>query len=171
MTMTRRSYFFLQLCTGHLAVGVAIALFSLLFSGYAGAAVYQCKGKGGVKVLTDRPEGLRGCVQIQTLAPSPPRPTSPTPETPTSPTPETPTPSLDLNQQPTVMFPNPIAPPLSLRETMRDPIAPKPDAEAPAAPTASETQRCAPGINPLNPLAGGNCPPAAAEPPVEPVKP
>ena len=46
-------------------------LFSLLFSDYARAAVYQCKGKGGVTVLTDRPDGLQDCVQIHTLAPSP----------------------------------------------------------------------------------------------------
>ena len=164
MAIARTPSVFLHLCTGRPAIGVAgVVLFSLLCSDYAAAAVYQCKGKSGVTVLTDRPEGLQGCVQIQTLAPSPPRPTSPTPEIPT--------PSLDLNQQPTVMFPNPIAPPLSPRETMRDSIAPKPDAEAPAAPTASEAQWCAPGINPLNPLAGGNCPPASAEPSVEPVKP
>ena len=163
MTMTRKSYFFLQLCTGHLAVGVAIALFSLLFSGYAGAAVYQCKGKGGVKVLTDRPEGLRGCVQIQTLAPSPSRSTSPTPEIRA--------PSSDSDQRPPVILPDPTAPPLPPRGAFRDPVHPKADKEKPPVPTASDAQRCSPRINPLNPLTGGNCPPPTAETPVEPQNP
>src|SRR5690348_12062828 len=35
------------------------------------AAVYECKGSNGSKVLTDRPKGLQGCVLIETLAPSP----------------------------------------------------------------------------------------------------
>ena len=65
------AFFFLRRSTVHLAVGMTVALFSLLFLDHAGAAVYECKGKNGVKVLTDRPKGLRGCVQIQTLAPSP----------------------------------------------------------------------------------------------------
>lgn len=164
MTTLRKPSFFLQLCTGRLAVGMAVAvLFSILFSDYAGAAVYQCKGKGGVKVLTDRPDGLRGCVQIQTLAPSPSHSTSPTPEIRT--------PSLEPDQRPPVIFPDPTAPPLPPRGILRDPVPPKADTEKPPAPAASDAQRCAPRLNPLNPLTGGNCPPTAAEPPVEPKKP
>ncbi len=164
MAIARTPSFFLQLCTGRPAIGMAAAvLFSLLCSDYAGAAVYQCKGKNGVKVLTDRPEGLRDCVQIQTLAPSPSHSTSPAPEIRT--------PSLEPDQDPPVIPPSPTAPSFPPPETFKDPVPSKADMDKPPAPTATDAQPCSSRINPLNPLTGGNCPPTAAEPPVEPTNP
>jgi hypothetical protein len=163
MAIARTPSVFLQLCTGRPAIGVAgVVLFSLLCSNNAGAAVYQCKGNGGVTVLTDRPAGLRDCVQIQTIAPSPSHSTSPTPEI------RTPS---DPDQRPPVILPDPTAPPVPPRETFREPVPPQADMEKPPVPTAADTQHCSQTINPLNPLAGGNCPPAAAEPPVDPKTP
>ncbi|MET0515875.1 MAG: hypothetical protein ABW047_11190 [Nitrospiraceae bacterium] len=120
--------------------------------------MYQCQGNGGVKVLTDRPEGLRGCVQVQTLAPSPSHSTSPTPKIRT--------PSSDQDQHPPVILSDPIAP-LPPIEAFRESDAPKSDTEKPPIPRASDAQRCSPSLNPLNPLSGGNCPPPAVEPPVD----
>ena len=162
MTILRKPFFFLRRSTVHLAVGMTVALFSLLFLDHAGAAVYECKGKNGVKVLTDRPKGLRGCVQIQTLAPSPPHSTSPDSEI------RAPS---DPDQRPPVILPDPTAPPLPPRGAFRDPVQPKADKEKPPVPTASDARHCSPRINPLNPLTGGNCPPPTAEPPIEPQNP
>jgi uncharacterized protein DUF4124 len=163
MTILRKPSFSFQRRIRRLAVGMTVALGSLLFHDHAEAAVYQCKGKDGVMVLTDRPEGLRGCVQIHTLAPSPSH--SP------SPTPEIRAPSLDPDQRPPVILPAPTAPPLPPRGTFSYTVPPKADTEKPPVPTVSDAQRCSPSLNPLNPLTGGSCPPTAAEPPVEPNKP
>lgn len=163
MTILRKLSFFLRRSIGCLAVGMTVALFSLLFLDHGGAAVYECKGKNGVKVLTDRPKELRGCVQIQTLAPSPSHSTSPEPEIRA--------PSLDPDQRPPVILPDPTTPPLPPRGAFRDPLPPKADKEKPPVPTAPDARRCSPRLNPLNPLTGDNCPPPAVEPSVEPENP
>lgn len=162
MTILRKPSFFLkQPRTCRLAASGMIAVLFTLFCTFADAAVFQCKGENGVKVLTDRPEGLRDCTQVHTLAPSPSQPAASAPEIR----------SPDLNQQPTVIFPSPIAPPTPPHGTFKDPIPPKSEVEKPVAPTASDTPRCASRINPLNPLTGGNCPPDAVDPSIAPNKP
>ena len=118
----------------------------------AEAKVYQCEGAGGTTILTNQPNGKKGCRAVSTQSASPPGGYVP----PADPVPEVP---LDL--------PPPAMPPGALPMTPRQPILNQPsmpaasnDSSAPAAP---EAQRCSPRVNPLNPFAGLNCSPAVDE--------
>lgn len=127
---------------------VAIVLFSL--AGWwlvdsAAAAVYECKGDNGSIVLTDRPKGLRGCVLIETLAPSPSSKSVHASESQVLP-------QLQ-DDQALSAIPIPQIPQLPPRPA---------SIESPAS-SQHEPRPCPSGINPLNPLDRGHCSSAAPQ--------
>jgi hypothetical protein len=120
------------------------------------AAVYECKGSNGSKVLTDRPKGLQGCVLIETLAPSPSGTGAPRTE------PQALGQGQDNPTTP-VPVPFPVIPQPSPRPMPHDPMQSGSISDQPAASSGHESEACPPGINPLNPLARGRCSPGASE--------
>ncbi|MBX3238074.1 MAG: hypothetical protein KF814_18155 [Nitrospiraceae bacterium] len=111
----------------------------------AQAKVYQCSGKSGTPVLTDRPGGLEGCVPVDTLAPTIPSGFIAPPETAT------------VAAQPEL--PMPMASPAPYTGPI-DHLPPPPSASQPAAQEHPESSGCSPRVNPLNPFAGVNCSPS-----------
>ena len=115
------------------------------------AKVYQCQGRNGATLLTDRPKGLEGCVPVDTAAPSPPGGyIAPI---------EQPEPVQPLDR-PLPMPPNgfPSIPQAPSQEQANSATSAQPrSSEAP------EAGRCTPRVNPLNPFAGMNCPPASGD--------
>jgi hypothetical protein len=120
------------------------------------AAVYECKGSNGSKVLTDRPKGLQGCVLIETLAPSPSGTGAPRTE------PQALGQGQDNPTTP-VPVPFPVIPQPSPRPMPHDPMQSGSISDQSAASSGHESKACPPGINPLNPLARGRCSPGASE--------
>ena len=102
---------------GVLIVG-AIVLFGLIESpaDTTKAAVYECKGANGSKVLTDRPKGFQGCVMIETLAPSPSGTGASQPGSPLS--------QEQDNSDPPVPGPQPMLPHLSPGGMPHEPVEP-----------------------------------------------
>jgi hypothetical protein len=138
----------------------SIVLFCLIQSPAdpVSAAVYECRGPDGSKVLTDRPKGLQGCVIIETLAPSPSGPGAPQPG------------SAALgheqdNSPPPVPVPQPMVPHLSPGGMPRDPMQAGSVSDQPSQSSGQESKPCPPGINPLNPLARGHCSPSGSPSP------
>ncbi len=136
-----------------------LTLVALLLPNAATAKVYRCEGANGGTVLTDQPKGKRGCIVIDTAAPSPPGGFTPPVET-TAPL-QT---ELPANAIPPSMSASPMIP--------RHPGPGEPGISPSASQDASEkaapeAQRCSPRVNPLNPFAGMNCSPASGEPPAE----
>ncbi|WP_447603351.1 hypothetical protein [Nitrospira sp. Nam80] len=136
---------------GILIVG-AIVLFCLIQSPAdpVNAAVFECRGPDGSKILTDRPKGLHGCVIIETLAPSPSGAGAPQPGSA----------ALDHEQDnspPPVPAPQPMVPHLSPGGMSRDPMQAGSVSDQPGQSSGQESKPCPPGINPLNPLARGHC--------------
>jgi len=133
------------------------------------AKIYSCDGPNGGTILTDQPKGKRGCTPINTQSPSPPGGYTPPVE-------PAPVPQQDA---PPALPPNTFAP--SLPPSMTAPGQRPPGSlDQPQPPTGSQTagekaapeaQRCSPRVNPLNPFAGMNCPPASGNTPEEPKKP
>jgi hypothetical protein len=126
----------------------AIVLF-LLVSGVAtaDAKVFQCPGKNGGMILTDRPHAFEGCVPINTSAPSTPpgliAPAEPSPEPPVHP-----------DHPPPMLPPNGTPPPLHPGQGDRAATA---ASQPPASADTQESSACVPRVNPLNPFAALNC--------------
>ncbi|MBI4003309.1 MAG: hypothetical protein HY348_16210 [Nitrospira defluvii] len=134
-----------------------LSLVALLLPKSAEAKVYRCEGAGGTTILTDQPKGKRGCVVVATTSPSPPGGHTP---------PADPVPPAQLDLPPTAMPPS--ASPMLPRPPMSAEQAPSSAASAePPTPAAPEAQHCSPSVNPLNPFAGLNCPPASGNKPGE----
>jgi hypothetical protein len=132
----------------------AIGLFFLIASAAtAEAKVFQCVGKNGGTVLTDRPQAFEGCVPMNTSAPSTPAgfiaPADPPPE-----------PVFHPDHPPPMLLPNGTPPPL--HPGQGDPAATAAPQQPPAA-EASNSAACAPTVNPLNPFAAANCPPKSSD--------
>ena len=139
---------------------IVIVLFSLAGSWAADpvtAAVYECKGDNGSKVLTDRPKGLRGCVLIETLAPFPSGNGAPSSDSRM--------PSQAQDDQALSGSPLPQTPQLPPRPASLEPTQSGGQADQPAASPGRESRPCPPGINPLNPLTRGHCAPDAPHSP------
>lgn len=122
----------------------------------ATAAVYECKADNGSIVLTDRPKGLRGCVLVQTLAPSPSGHAAQPPESHMQP-------HMPENQ----MLPGI---PLPIEPVPSRPMSPETvdlgrSTGEPGASPGHEFRPCPSGINPLNPLADSHCSPGASQSP------
>lgn len=138
-----------------------LSLVALLLSKSAEAKVYRCEGTNGTTILTDQPKGKRGCVVVATISPSPPGGFTP---------PADPTPPAQPDLPPSAMPPS--ASPMLPRPPMSAEQAPSAAASTdPSAPAAPEAQHCSPRVNPLNPFAGLNCPPASSNKPDEPRNP
>ena len=120
----------------------------------AAAAVYECKGTTGSKVLTDRPKGLQGCVLIETLAPSPSGRGAPPPESPPL--------EQSQDQPPPAPIPLPVIPQIS---PPHEPVQSGSASDQPGTVSGHDGRSCPPGINPLNPLARGHCSPDASQSP------
>ncbi len=110
----------------------------------AEAKVYQCAGKSGTPVLTDRPGGLEGCVPIETLAPTIPSGFIAPPESAT--VAAQPEPALTMT--PPASYTGPI-----------DHLPPPAASAQPPAQEHHDSGPCSPRVNPLNPFAGVNCSP------------
>ena len=123
---------------------LACALIVLLLPNQAQAKIYSCTGPDGRTVLTDQPKGKQGCTLVETPSPSPPGGFTPPVEAAPAPAPDLP--------------PNAFAPSL-------------PGSQAAGEKAAPEAQRCSPRVNPLNPFAGMNCPPASGNTPEDNKKP
>lgn len=139
---------------------------ALLHSTPVEAKVYSCEGPNGGTMLTDQPTGKRGCTVVKTPSPSPPGGFTPPVE-------ETPIPSPDL---PPNAFPpsQPLSPIHQQSPRQLGPNdQPQPPTGSPAGgeKAAAEAQHCSPRVNPLNPFAGMNCPPASGNTAEEPKKP
>jgi hypothetical protein len=141
------------------AVGAFCAVLAWL-PVWSTAAVYECKGTNGSKVLTDRPKDLRDCKQIETLAPSPSVTAPRLLEVPRPPD----LPSIDQQPAPAPAMPATVLPPVPPPPTLPNQTSPKPPEDPPSSSQEKDARRCSSGINPLNPLAEVNCPPAATEP-------
>lgn len=153
-----------------LAASTAFRLIAIVFVSLVGswladpatAAVYECKGNNRSKVLTDRPKGLRECVLIETLAPSPSGNGAPLSDSRM--------PSQVQNDQSPPAMPLPhIAPPPR-------PVSPETAqsgslANQPGTSSGHEPRPCPPGINPLNPLTRGHCSPDVPRSPSAPQEP
>ncbi|MBA2487443.1 MAG: DUF4124 domain-containing protein [Nitrospira sp.] len=130
-----------------------LSLAALLLSKSAEAKVYRCEGTNGTTILTDQPKGKHGCAVVTTPSPSPPGGFTPPVDSPSAPRPDLPltvVPPSASSMLPRQSFSNePSSPPATSK-----------DSSAPAAP---EAQHCSPRVNPLNPFAGLNCPPASGE--------
>ena len=119
------------------------------------AAVYECKGINGSKVLTDRPKGLQGCVIIETLAPSPSTGAA-----------RTEAPTLGQSQDnPAASVPFPVIPQSPPQPMPHEPIQAGNASDQSTSSSGQESKPCPPGINPLNPLARGHCSPGASPSP------
>lgn len=135
---------------------VQAVLFSLLtwyLSPPAEAKVYRCEGAGGTTVLTNQPNGKKGCAAVTTQSASPPGGYAP----PVDPIPATP---LDL---PPAAMPSSASSMATHQPVFTQPPSVPAASNDSAAPAAPEAQRCSPRVNPLNPFAGLNCPPAVDE--------
>jgi hypothetical protein len=133
-------------------VRILLLIFMPLLSFQSGEAkVYRCESTGGTTILTDQPRGKRGCEVVTTASPSPPGGYTP---------PADPVPTAPLDLPPATM--PPFASPSLPRQPIPTETAPPPSAskDSPAQ-AAPEAQRCSPRVNPLNPFAGLNCPPAS----------
>jgi hypothetical protein len=119
------------------------------------AAVYECKGNNGSKILTDRPKGLRGCVLIETLAPSPSGKSAHASESQMLP------PRQD--DQAFSAIPLPEIPQLPPHPAPLEPTQPDRQPGQPSTSSRLESQPCPPSINPLNPLARDHCSPEASQ--------
>lgn len=140
---------------GGLIVG-AIVLFCFIQSpaDTVNAAVYECKGANGSKVLTDRPKGFQGCVMLETLAPSPSGTGASQPGF---------SPSQEQDGSvPPVPVPQPMLPHLSPGRMPHEPVELGSVSDQSSQSSGQESQPCRPGINPLNPLARGHCASAAS---------
>ena len=135
---------------------LAAALLALLVDctvGPVAAEVYECRGADGKTVLTNRPKGLRGCVLVETLTPSVPgRGGSPPATHRADPGQEEPMPLP-------VPLPVPPWPPQGMPEAHSPDVPDTPAADA----KVGDDSPCLPQVNPLNPLSGRACPPAAAD--------
>ena len=134
-----------------------LSLVALLLSKSAEAKVYRCEGASGTTILTDQPKGKRGCVVVATTSPSPPGGYTP---------PADPVPPAQLDLQPATMPPS-ASPMLPRQPIPGEPPAGSTASRDPSAPAAPEAQHCSPRVNPLNPFAGLNCPPASSNKPDE----
>lgn len=133
------------------------------------AKIYQCEAPNGGTMLTDQPKGKQGCKPINTQSPSPPG----------GYTPPLDTPSPQSTEAPPALPPNAFAP--SLPSSMTGPGQRPPGSlDQPPLPVGSQTagekaapeaQHCSPRVNPLNPFAGMNCPPASGNTPEDTKKP
>ncbi len=140
-----------------------LTLLALLLPSKAIAKVYRCQGANGSTVLTDQPKGKPGCVAIDTATPPLPGGFTP-PVEPTAP----PQMELPSNATPPSISTAPMVP---RQPGPGDPaLSPSGLKDAPEK-AASESQRCSPRVNPLNPFAGMNCSPASGDPSGESRKP
>ncbi len=128
-----------------------LILIVLLLPQSAAAKVYRCEGAGGTTILTDQPKGKHGCEVVTTASPSPPGGYTP----PADPIPSA---SLDL---PAGAMPPAVSPTLPRQPIPTELSSPPAASKDSSAQTAPEAQRCSPRVNPLNPFAGLNCPPAS----------
>jgi hypothetical protein len=126
-------------------------LIALFLPQSAEAKVYRCEGANGTTILTDQPKGRRGCEMVTTASPSPPGGYTP---------PADPIPSAPLDLPPGTM-PAPGSPTLPRQPIPTELPLPPTASKDSSAQTAPEAQRCSPRVNPLNPFAGLNCPPAS----------
>ncbi len=137
-----------------------LTLVGLLVPGAALAKIYSCDGPNGGTMLTDQPKGKLGCKPVSTLSPSPPGGYTPPVDTAPS--------TLEAESLPTLP-PNAFVPSLPLPKTAPgqrppgplDQSQPPTGSQAAGEKAAPESQHCAPRVNPLNPFAGINCPPAS----------
>ncbi len=150
---------------GHL---LRLTLVGLLVPGAALAKIYSCDAPNGGTMLTDQPKGKQGCKPISTLSPSPPGGYTPPVETPSTPEAES-LPPLPPNAF-APPLPSPITAPGQRPPVPPDQSQPPTGSQAAGEKAAPEAQRCTPRVNPLNPFAGINCPPASGNPPEETTK-
>ncbi len=130
------------------------------------AKIYSCEGPNGGTLLTDQPKGKRGCTVVKTPSPSPPGGfTPPVEEAPAA------APDLQPNTFPSSQPVSPIHQPNPRPLDTIDQLQPPTGAQAGGEKAAPEAQRCSPRVNPLNPCAGMNCPPASGNAPEESKKP
>jgi hypothetical protein len=142
---------------------LACALIVLLLPKQAQAKIYSCTGPDGRTVLTDQPKGKQGCTLVETPSPSPPGGFTPPVEAAPAPAPDLP---------PNVFAPSLPASPMSPRQPgLGEPPLPHTGSQAAGEKAAPEAQRCSPRVNPLNPFAGMNCPPASGNTPEDNKKP
>jgi hypothetical protein len=138
----------------------------LLHSNSVQAKIYSCEGPNGGTMLTDQPKGKRGCTVVKTPSPSPPGGFTPPVEEPPPAQPDVqPNPFLPSQSASPIHQPNPRP------HGSNDQLQPPAGSQAAGEKTAPEAQRCSPRVNPLNPFAGINCPPASGNTPEEPKKP
>ena len=142
-------------------------VFLVLFhSNPVDAKIYSCEGPNGGTLLTDQPKGKRGCTVVKTPSPSPPGGfTPPVEEAPAAP------PDMQPNAFPPSQPVSPIHQPNPRPLDAIDQLQPPTGAQAGGEKAAPEAQRCSPRVNPLNPFAGMNCPPASGNAPEESKKP
>lgn len=138
-------------------IWVQALLFSLLTlcsSQSADAKVYRCQGAGGTTILTNQPNGKQGCVSVSTPSGSPPGGYVPPADDPI--------PAIPLDLPPAAMPPS-ASPMVPRQPVLAEPSSVPAASNDTAASAAPEAQHCSPRVNPLNPFAGLNCPPAAGE--------
>ena len=139
-----------------------LSLLLALLPDKATAKIYTCEGDNGRNILTDQPKGKRGCTLLETPSPSPPGGFTP----PIEPSPP--------EQSEALSPPTPPASPTGKvpGQSASTDHPPSPDgSRGEGEKAAPEAQRCSPRVNPLNPFAGMNCPPAAGNTPDETQKP
>lgn len=151
---------------GHL---LRLTFVVLLAPSAALAKIYSCDAPNGGTLLTDQPKGKQGCKPISTLSPSPPGGYTPPVDTPPPPDTES-LPALPPNAF-VPSLPLPMAAPGQRPPGPLDQQKPSTGSHAAGEQAAPEAQRCAPRVNPLNPFAGINCPPASGNNPDETTKP
>ena len=128
-----------------------LSLLTLCSFQFAEAKVYRCEGTGGTTVLTNQPNGKKGCTAVTTQSASPPGGYVPAAD---------PIPEVPLDLPPPAM---PAGSPMAPRQPfLNQPSMPAASNES-SAPAAPEAQHCSPRVNPLNPFAGLNCQPAVDE--------
>lgn len=140
-----------------------LTLVVLLLPNQAQAKIYSCEGPNGRTVLTDQPKGKRGCTVVETPSPSPPGGFTPPVEA---------APTFPADFPPNAFVPSLPASPMSPRQPgLGEPPLPPTGSQAAGEKAAPEAQHCSPRVNPLNPFAGMNCPPASGNTPDESKKP